>query len=320
MAYLDITAAGRELWPLRPRARAIGRARAVPSLAPAIPAGGLGDKRPLVVDLDGTLVRSDLLVERAFAELGQRPQAILDLLAALTRGKAALKHRPADSSDFDPALLPYDDAVLARIRQAQAEGRPVYLASASNERLVRAVAEHLGCFTGWFASDEKTNLSGEAKARRLVDAFGERGFDYIGNDKADLPVWARAAGAVSVRAPAGVARRLTELALDAETLPCRRPTWRTWAKLLRVHQYAKNALVFVPLLTAHLFAWGSIGQAVLAAVAFCLCASSVYVLNDLIDLQEDRRHRSKRHRPFASGAIPVLHGLLAALLLLPPPS
>jgi 4-hydroxybenzoate polyprenyltransferase len=270
-----------------------------------------------VVDLDGTLIRSDLLIERAFAELGRRPQSLLKMLSALTQGKAALKHLLAESHDFDPSLLPYDGEVLACIQRALAEQRPVYLASASHRYLVKAVADHLGLFSGWFASDGRTNLSGEVKAQRLVEAFGERGFDYLGNDRADLAVWTRAARAVAVRTPVGVARRLAGLSPDVEFLPCSRPTWRTWVTLLRVHQYAKNALVFVPLLTAHLFfELGAAYQALLAALAFSLCASGVYILNDLVDLQEDRKHRSKRHRPLASGAIPVMHGVLAVPILL----
>jgi 4-hydroxybenzoate polyprenyltransferase/phosphoserine phosphatase len=274
-----------------------------------------GDQRPLVVDLDGTLVRSDLLIETAFSELGRRPHSLLDMLSALLHGKAALKHRLAEPVDFDPATLPYDDEVVTRIRQAVADGRPVYLASASNGRLVGAIANHLGLFTGWFASDEATNLAGHVKAQLLVDSFGERGFDYIGNDAADLPVWARAAKAIAIRTPAGVARKLTRVSGEIEHLDHPRPTLRTWAKLFRVHQYAKNALVFLPLVTAHRFEWDAFAQAGLAFVAFCLCASSVYVLNDLVDLQEDRRHRSKCRRPLASGAVPLMHGLIAVPLL-----
>jgi 4-hydroxybenzoate polyprenyltransferase/phosphoserine phosphatase len=287
---------------------------AIPSIA-AAKVAPTGDERPLVVDLDGTLVRSDLLIETAFSELGRRPQSLLDMVSALLHGKAALKHRLAEPVDFDPATLPYDDEVIARIRQASADGRPVYLASASNRRLVAAIADHLGIFTGWFASDETTNLAGDAKAQRLVDAFGERGFDYIGNDAADLPVWARAGKAIAIRTPTGVARKLTHVSADIEHLQHARPTWRTWAKLIRVHQFAKNALVFLPLLTAHRFEWDAFAQAGLAFVAFCLCASSVYVLNDLVDLQEDRRHRSKCHRPLACGAVPLMHGLVAVPLL-----
>jgi 4-hydroxybenzoate polyprenyltransferase/phosphoserine phosphatase len=271
--------------------------------------------RPLVVDLDGTLVRSDLLIETAFSELGRRPQSLFAMLAALRQGKAALKHRLAEPVDFDPAALPYDETVIARIHQARAAERPVYLASASSGRLVKAIADHLGLFAGWFASDEMTNLAGHAKARQLVEAFGEKGFDYIGNDRADLPVWERAAKAVAVRAPGSVARKLATFAPETEHLAHERPTWRTWAKLIRVHQYAKNALVFVPILASHKFEPAAFVQAGLAAAAFCLCASSVYVLNDLVDLQEDRKHRSKCTRPLASGAIPLMHGLIAVPLL-----
>jgi 4-hydroxybenzoate polyprenyltransferase/phosphoserine phosphatase len=287
----------------------------VPWITPDIEAPDADRPRPLVVDLDGTLVASDLLIETAFSELGRRPRSLLDMLAALSHGKAALKHRLAAPADFDPSTLPYDPEVLAAIRQASANGRPVYLASASNRRLVEKVADHLGLFAGWFASDETTNLAGIVKAKQLVQAFGEGGFDYIGNDAADLPVWEKAARAIAIRTPARVKRRLEKSARDVDHLPCERPTWRTWVKLLRVHQYAKNALILVPLLTAHLFTLESVVHALVAIVAFSLCASSVYILNDLVDLQDDRGHRTKCNRPLASGAIPLLHGVIAAPLL-----
>jgi 4-hydroxybenzoate polyprenyltransferase/phosphoserine phosphatase len=287
----------------------------IPCVAPESNAAVDDGLRPLVVDLDGTLVASDLLIETAFSELGRRPQAILEMLAALPRGKAALKHRLASPADFDPSTLPYDREVLAVVHRARGEGRPVYLASASNRRLVGKVADYLGLFDGWFASDETANLAGAAKARQLVDAFGERGFDYIGNDGADLPVWDKAARAIAIRAPGRVRRRLTASATDVDHLPCERPTWHTWARLLRVHQYAKNALVLVPLFTSHLFTVATVVQALVALIAFSLCASSVYIVNDLVDLQDDRAHRSKRSRPLACGAIPLAHGLLAAPLL-----
>lgn len=191
----------------------------VPWVTPEIEAPDGERARPLVVDLDGTLVSSDLLIETAFAELGRRPRSLLDIIAALSRGKAALKHRLAEPADFDPSLLPYDPEVLALIRQATAEGRPVYLASASNRRLVEKVADHLGLFAGWFASDETTNLAGALKAKQLVEAFGERGFDYVGNDAADLPIWEVAARAIAIRTPARVKRRLSKSAYDVDHLP-----------------------------------------------------------------------------------------------------
>jgi hypothetical protein len=167
------------------------------------------------------------------------------------------------------------------IEKARAAGRPVYLASASNEKFVAAVAHQLGLFDGWFASDASSNLSAEVKARRLTEAFGRGGFDYIGNEKADLPVWAAAAGRIGIRTSPKLNGRLA--ALGVEVLDSPKADLRQWLKLIRVHQYAKNALVFLPLLTAHKFGLGSLFHAALAAVAFSLCASSVYILNDLVD-------------------------------------
>ncbi|AGS23226.1 UbiA family prenyltransferase [Rhizobium etli] len=272
--------------------------------------------RPLVVDLDGTLVRSDLLIETAFSELSRRPLSIIDFVRSLSAGKACLKHHLSQPEDFDPAILPYDAEVLKVIKAAREEGRSVYLASASHERLVCSVADHLGLFTGWFATNETMNCVAEVKAAKLVAAFGEGGFDYIGNDPADLSVWRHAAKSYAIRTSAGVARELSRQCDNVEHLRHDKPTWRIWARSLRVHQYVKNGLVFIPLLTNQLFDLHSLANAGLALVAFSLCASGVYLLNDLIDLQDDRRHKTKCRRPLACGEIPLLHALLAIPILL----
>ncbi|MBY5447178.1 UbiA family prenyltransferase [Rhizobium leguminosarum] len=272
--------------------------------------------RPLVIDLDGTLVRSDLLIEAAFSELRRRPFSIVDLFLATCRGKACLKHRLSAPADFDPAILPFDLEVLNLIRTAREEGRQVYLASATHERLVSRVSDHLGVFTGWFATDEMTNCAAEVKAERLVAAFGHGGFDYVGNDAADLPVWRHAGKSYATRTSARVARQLSRQCDNVEHLAHDKPTWRTWARLLRVHQYVKNALVFIPLLTNQLFDVHSLANAALAFAAFSLCASSVYVLNDLVDLQDDRAHRSKCRRPLGCGDIPLSHALVVIPILL----
>jgi 4-hydroxybenzoate polyprenyltransferase/phosphoserine phosphatase len=272
--------------------------------------------KPLVVDLDGTLLRSDLLYETAFAELARRPQAVLGMIAALREGKAALKHLLASRHDFDPAVLPYDEGVLDLLRQAREAGRPVYLASASSRLLVEPIAAHLGLFDGWFASDTTTNLSSETKASVLVDAFGERGFDYLGNDAADLAVWRRSDRALAIRTRPRVARRLQAGHGNVEFVDAAKPTLRTWLKLLRVHQYTKNALIFVAVLTSHSFTGGALLSALGAFVAFSLCASSVYILNDLADLGADRAHPTKRNRPLANGTIPLAEASVVCVLLL----
>lgn len=273
------------------------------------------DYTPLVVDLDGTLIASDLLVESAFAHLGRFPARTLSLVSALRHGKAALKAQIAAHIDVDVAHLPYDARVLALIEAARAAGRPVYLASASNARYVAAVADHLGLFDGWFGSSSTENLSSATKAQRLTDEFGAGGFDYAGNDSADLAVWAQARRRIAVDPPAAVRRQL--LALDPQAMILERAAGRLkdWPRLLRVHQWVKNVLVFVPLVTAHHFDPAAFLAAFGAFLAFSLAASGVYILNDLVDLDADRKHRSKRHRPLASGAIAVRDAMIAAPLL-----
>jgi 4-hydroxybenzoate polyprenyltransferase/phosphoserine phosphatase len=270
---------------------------------------------PLIVDLDGTLIRSDLLVESFFACLGRDPLQIIKLLSAWARGKAELKAQIAATTEIDASRLPYDDDILAMIKDARALGRQVHLASASNGRYVQSVADHLGLFDGWFASTDTENLSSTTKARRLVEAFGEGGFEYVGNDYKDLPVWAVACKRTAVRVAHRVKSKL--LVMDPEAVILKTPGGQAqaWVRLLRLHQWTKNALVLVPLVTAERFDLVAASQIVAAFFAFSFGASSVYILNDLVDLGADRRHPTKRRRPLAAGVIPVSKALTAALIL-----
>ena len=274
------------------------------------------DQHPLIIDLDGTLIQADLLVESTFAHLGQNPLRIYGLLSALVRGKAALKAHIAATTSIDVTRLPYHPEVLALIQRARDEGRRVYLVSASNEKYVAAVAAHLGLFDGWHGSSSTENLSSKAKATRLVSLFGREGFDYVGNDEADLAVWKVARDRIAVRSSAGVRAKLAAFAPNASFLDGKTGSMRAWAKLLRIHQWAKNALVVVPLLTAQHFDIVSWGRALSAALCFSLAASSIYILNDLVDLAADRAHPTKKDRPLAAGTISVSEALLVMPVLL----
>lgn len=280
------------------------------------PAEGAAAPVPLVVDLDGTLIRSDLLVETFFHAVGDDPRNALRLLPAMLRGKAAFKAAIADAASIDAATLPFEEAVLDYIRRESAFGRPVYLASASHADHVRAIADHLGIFAGWIASDGIVNLAGSAKAAKLVDMFGQGGFDYIGNSKADLPVWAAARRCIAINVDRRTRGRIAARHPDAQHLAPAPPSWKRWHKMLRVHQYAKNGLVFVPLLTSHTINPGLILLALAAFVAFSFCASSVYIINDLVDLKSDRAHPRKRLRPLAAGLVSPFAAIAIAALLL----
>lgn len=272
---------------------------------------------PLCVDCDGTLLRTDLLHEGVLLLLKNAPWKIFLLPMWLLKGKAYLKARLAQSVSFSWSTLPLNDDVVDMVRRARVEGRTVVLATASHRSQAEGIASHLGLFDDVVASDEKVNLSGHTKGQDLVSRYGERGFDYLGNDRADLPVWQHARRATVVSASDSLiqaARRVTEV--ERVITPIR-PGSMTYLKALRVHQWLKNLLVFVPLIAAH--AWGRIDElqaAVMGFLAFSLCASAVYVLNDLVDLESDRRHVRKRFRPFASGLIPIWQGCLMVPVLL----
>ena len=274
-------------------------------------------ERPLVVDLDETLVRTDLLIESLFGFLRVNPLRVASTPGLLSSmGRARLKAEIARETLIDVARLPYNQQVMSLIGEARASGRRVYLASASNERYVEAVANHLAMFDGWFASSEDENLKSAAKADRLKGIFGARGFDYVGNERADLAVWSVANHCIAISPSPAVKAALMRIDPNASILELPMGGLRVWLKLLRVHQWAKNALVFVPIFAAHLFDAASVARAVVAAVSFSLAASSIYILNNLVDLDADRGHRSKRLRPLAAGTVSIRKALVAGPLLL----
>jgi 4-hydroxybenzoate polyprenyltransferase/phosphoserine phosphatase len=276
--------------------------------------------RPLVVDLDGTLIRSDVLIECGFAFVKSAPHRFYEPLLWLAQGgKSNLKARLADATEIDVSALPYDAAVLEWLKEERTAGRRLVLATATHERYATAISEHLGLFDQTFATHSDVNLSAHRKRDKLVEEFGEKGFDYAGNSHDDVAVWAAADRAYVVNPSAGVERAARKQG-NVERVIDARPAWaRTWAKSLRLHQWLKNLLIFLPLLAAHQASEPVLVIAALVAfLSFGLCASSVYLLNDLLDLEDDRHHPTKRRRPLASGALPLLWGtaLFPVLLVL----
>ena len=271
---------------------------------------------PLVVDLDGTLIRSDMLLESMLAAVCRAPATALWMPFWLLRGRAVLKRELAARAQVGVEALPYRPEVLALVRDAGREGRRVVLATAADATLARDVAAHLGGFSEILASDGAMNLKGAAKSQALVDRFGERGFDYVGDSAADTAVWKRARRALVVGGPGllALARAASPGASAVEGTPA---GGSRWLRALRLHQWPKNLLVAVPLLTAH--RWTDVQAlttSLTACFAFCLVASAIYVANDLMDLASDRLHDVKRGRPFASGEIGIAAGLAAIPLLL----
>jgi 4-hydroxybenzoate polyprenyltransferase/phosphoserine phosphatase len=268
---------------------------------------------PLVVDLDGTLIKTDLLIESVARLLRREPLAVFALPLWLIKGRAYLKHEIAKRVELDPALLPYRSALLEYLRAEHDKGRRVVLATASDGRLVQKIADHLKLFDLVLASDGHVNLSGERKRARLVSEFGQRGFDYAGNESRDLPVWSSARKAIVVDPNPRLLRAVEKTADYESAFTDRRASLAEYIGALRPEHWLKNLLVFVPIFTAHLFLSPELLVRTLAAfVAFCCCASAGYLFNDLLDLEADRRHPQKRLRPFASGRLPLAYALLMA--------
>lgn len=272
---------------------------------------------PLIVDLDGTLLRSDLLLETGMAFVRSQPLQLLKPFIWLAKGKAALKEGLAHATHIDVSVLPYDPEVIELIEAERRNGRRVVLATASHHTLAEQIAEHLQLFDQVLATDGERNLSAHRKRDLLVEYYGEQGFDYAGNSHDDIPIWAAARQAYIVNPEANVERRARVQGNVEQVIRSNPSGIKDWLKALRLHQWMKNVLIFVPLLAAHqltnpVLLW----QGILAFLFFGLCASSVYLFNDLLDLADDRHHHSKRNRPFAAGRLSIKFGLAASPALL----
>lgn len=270
---------------------------------------------PICVDLDGTLVRTNTLVEALLILLKQNPLLLFLMLIWLLRGKIYFKRAVASRVKLSAAALPYNQVLLTYLRDKAAEGHELYLMTAAPTQIAQVVATHLALFTD-VISTTTINLAGSAKAAAAVERFGEKKYIYAGNSRVDTPVWARSAGAIVVNASAAVLAAAGQVAPVVLMVPPQRLTFKIMARVLRSHQWVKNVLVFVPLVAAHEISMESLGWAGLSFVAFCLVSSSVYVVNDLLDLPADRLHPTKRQRPFAAGDVSVWVGITLAPLLL----
>lgn len=273
-------------------------------------------KLTLVVDLDDTLIHTDSLFENFWSACAVKWHTPFLAAAAVTRGPLALKARLADIVALDPASLPYNPDVLDVVRSWRARGGRVALVTGAVQSTADAVAGHLGLFDEVHGSANGVNLTGTSKARFLEDRFGAGGFCYVGDGPVDLPVWEKAAHAVTINIDKALRARVDALGKEVMHLDASAPArFGDYLRVLRPHQWLKNLLVFVPMIAAHQLTLPTLLQSLMAFIAFSLIASCTYVLNDLLDLPADRAHPRKRNRPFASGRVRVAHGSWMAPLL-----
>lgn len=289
------------------------------SLAPDDVAAEILRTGILCVDLDGTLAKNDAFADALIVHLGNGPRGISQVLAALCKDRAEAKEQLAKFQPVDGSIVPYNDALIDWLRAWKAKGVRLVLATAADQAVAESVALHLDLFDDVMASDGKHNLKSTAKAEALVAAYGEEGFVYVGDSTADLKVWQRAAAAVAVNSSPKVAATLSTSPVPSMVMTARNPRAeaRSFLKAVRPHQWSKNLLVFVPILTSGEYTNTTVWLlALLAFIAFSLTASGVYLINDALDLNSDRQHPRKRNRPFASGKLPIIYSLAVLPILL----
>lgn len=266
---------------------------------------------PLCVDLDGSLIKSDSLFDALCLLMRRRPSQLWQVPLWLTRGRARLKIEVARRAPLDPQRLPYNTGLLRYLQAQRREGRTLYLTTGADPTLANRVAAHLGIFADVLATDPSTNLTRARKLARLKERFGA--FDYVGNSRADLVLLAHAREAMLANPTAALrlSLRLRRIPI-ARTFLDQRPTLPTLIKAIRMHQWAKNFLLFAPLALSHRFTPASLAAATASFFCFSFMASANYLVNDLLDIDSDRRHPAKRLRPFAAGDLPVAQGIVLA--------
>lgn len=269
---------------------------------------------PLCVDLDGTLVKSDTLVDTVLVLARQNPAAVLRFPGWVAGGKAQFKRRVSSLAHIDVERLPYNRPLLEYLREEHAKGREIWLATGADTLLAERVAAHLRLFAGVMASDGAVNLTGRNKLAAFEQRF-PTGFCYIGNGRADMPllVCCKEPMVANPHRSLSAGLRVARIA-PARTFADSVPIGKAWIKAIRLHQWAKNALIFLPLLLAHARAAGPVAATVLAFFSFGFAASATYIINDLLDLEADRHHARKRTRPFAAGDLSPIAGLLTSAL------
>lgn len=269
------------------------------------------------VDLDGTLLATDTLHECLLRLVRRRPLLLLKLPGWLMQGKAYFKAQVAEATKEHLGPLPYQDDVVAYIRERASANEEIILATAANQSIADQIAEECGCFSHVLASDETTNLIGEKKLAAIRKQVGERDFVYLGDNSVDIPIWRKAREAIVVGGSPALIKKASFQAPAKQLRSLQGSRMADWRKQLRVHQWSKNALLAVPLVLSHQYtSLPAVLICLLTILLFSLCASAVYIINDLLDLPDDRRHPTKCNRPLARGAISIKSAAIVALGLL----
>jgi 4-hydroxybenzoate polyprenyltransferase len=277
----------------------------------------MSSNQVIAVDLDGTLTLTDTLHESIILLIRNKPLYLFIIPFWLTKGIAFLKLKVAQNIELDVKNLPYNVPLIDWLKKEKDNGKKIVLCTAANEHIAQAVSKHLQLFDDIISSDANTNLIGINKRKALQDRFGDKGYDYAGNSISDMEVWSSSSKAIVVNASSAVQTKATKITTVSRTFPSESIGFSDWIKALRVYQWSKNLLLFIPLLASHqLGNFQSLPALAIAFISFSLCASSVYIINDLLDLESDRKHPRKKNRPFSAAKLSIVMGIAIAPFLI----
>lgn len=273
---------------------------------------------PLIIDLDGTLILTDSLHETLLILIKECPYSIFRLIKIWFQGKAKFKKFVYEQVGYKADKMPYRSEIIDYILQEKLKGRRIYLATAAYKGIADKTADFINYFDGVIATDAELNLKGIRKLEAIQQKIGQN-FIYAGDSDADIVIWKKSCGAIIV---GDKVKKLTKK-IQNENIPIIKHfgnsdfNLATWLKAIRLHQWLKNILLFVPLLTAfEFYDLHKLYTIVVAFLAFSLGASATYIFNDLWDLQNDRDHVNKKLRPFAAGNLSIVQGIKASIILL----
>lgn len=281
-------------------------------------ANNIAQAKFILIDLDGTLVATDTLWESLVLFFKKNPFNLFLMLLWVIKGKSVLKEKISETVIPDVRTLPYRTHILKKLKEHAAAGKKVILATGANYRIAESVAAHIGLFDKVLATNGQINLTGHNKREEIIKLCDGNGYEYWGDSSVDIPIWENARSGIAVNPSGALVKRLKTMEnvtiLKDEK---KKSAFWIWIKALRIHQWSKNMLIFLPLVMAHAYSeTGKVFAAALAFLVFSLCASSVYLINDLFDLKNDRKHPVKKHRPLASGQLAIPKALMAAPVLL----
>ena len=274
--------------------------------------------RPLCVDLDGTLIKTDSIIETLLIAIKKSPVLILLFPFWLLMGKNYFKNRIVKYGIPDVSIFPYNEEVIELIKNAKSQGRTTVLSTATREEIATAVGEHTQLFDEVICSTDTFNNRSSNKANVLINKFGDKGFDYIGNGYSDIAVFERADKSILISDNKHLIRKVSAVNSNLEIIKTNKNNFKYLLKGMRIYQWTKNVLIFLPLVLAHEFTdYKIVFDTLVGFLCFSFTASFIYLVNDLMDLESDRRHTAKYRRPFASGDLsPVLSLTVSFVFLL----